>query len=120
MQGTVPKRMGSTHPNIAPYGDMLTCHDGDVVLAVGSDAQFTSLCKVLGCEALADDPRFHINAERVKHREDLVAELNAKAFQASRADVLAAFLEHRVPAGAVHSVQGPGQRDGPSVLDRIG
>ena len=82
MHGTVPQRMGSTHPNIAPYGDMLTCRDGDVVLAVGSDAQFTSLCKVLGCDALADDPRFHINAERVKHREDLVAALNAKAFQA--------------------------------------
>ena len=41
----------------------------------------------------------------MKHREALVAALNAKACQASRADVLAAFLEHRVPAGAVHNVQ---------------
>ena len=105
MHGTVPQRMGSTHPNIAPYGDMLTCRDGDIVLAVGSDAQFTSLCNVLGCDGLSNDPRFHTNAERVKHREALVAALNAKACHVSRADVLAAFLEHRVPAGAVHTVE---------------
>ena len=53
---TVPQRMGSTHPNIAPYGDMLTCRDGDVVLAVGSDAQFKSLCNVLGCNGLDERP----------------------------------------------------------------
>ena len=105
MQGTVPQRMGSTHPNIAPYGDMLTCRDGDVVLAVGSDAQFKSLCHVLGCDVLADDPRFRTNVERVKHRESLMKVLNAPARLFSRADLLAAFVERRVPAGAVHSVQ---------------
>ncbi len=105
MHGTVPQRMGSTHPNIAPYGDMLMCRDGDVVLAVGSDAQFKSLCNVLGCNGLTKDPRFRTNVQRVKHREALVAALNAKARQASRADLLAAFVERRVPAGAVRSVQ---------------
>lgn len=105
MHGTVPQRLGSNHPNIAPYGDMLTCCDGDVVLAVGSDAQFMSLCHVLGCDGLSEDPRFHTNVQRVKHRKALVTALNANVQKASRADLLAAFLEHGVPAGAVHSVQ---------------
>ena len=105
MHGTVPQRLGSNHPNIAPYGDMLTCCDGHVVLAVGSDAQFMSLCHVLGCDGLSEDPRFHTNVQRVKHRKALVTALSARAQKASRADLLAAFLEHGVPAGAVHSVQ---------------
>ena len=43
--------------------------------------------------------------ERVKHRESLVKALNAPAHLFSRSDLLAAFVERRVPAGAVHSVQ---------------
>ena len=105
MRHQVPQRMGSAHPNIAPYGDVLSCQDGDLVLAVGSDVQFKSLCKVLGCDRLANDPRFKINVQRVKHRNALVTALNASSSQASRTDLLAAFVNCRVPAGAVHNVQ---------------
>ena len=105
IQGQVPQRMGSAHPNIAPYGDVLSCRDGEVVLAVGSDAQFTSLCNLLGCDGLANDPRFHTNVQRVKHRDALVTALNASAGLVARADLLAAFVDGRVPAGAVHSVR---------------
>ena len=103
--GHSPRRMGSAHPNIAPYGTPYATADGPpVVLAVGTDRQFAALCDVLGRPALADDPRFATNAERVAHREalddvlaDRVAELETEA-------LLDALHEQNVPAGVVRDV----------------
>jgi hypothetical protein len=45
----VPQRMGSDHPSVAPYGTVFTTRDGEsMVLAVGTNKQFQSLCDVLG------------------------------------------------------------------------
>jgi crotonobetainyl-CoA:carnitine CoA-transferase CaiB-like acyl-CoA transferase len=115
INGLTPRRQGSAHPNIAPYGDLLTCSDGEVVLAVGSDAQFEGLCRVLGCEALVDDPRFSTNPSRVEHREGLALSLNEAAKAWARDDLRSALHRARVPAGAVFSVMEaldqPGIRD---------
>jgi crotonobetainyl-CoA:carnitine CoA-transferase CaiB-like acyl-CoA transferase len=105
MTGLEPQRMGSQHPNIAPYGDLFPCQQNKwIVLAVGSDRQFVDLCKILGREGLAHDPRFQKNPERVQHREELIAELSA-LFLPLRADE---FIEklHRahVPAGLIRSI----------------
>ncbi|MEZ4894975.1 MAG: CoA transferase [Saprospiraceae bacterium] len=32
MTGHIPQRMGSKHPNIAPYGDVYACKDGSQIL----------------------------------------------------------------------------------------
>lgn len=55
--GVVPGRTGNAHPSIAPY-ELFPTADGDLVLAVGTDRQFATLCTVLGVPALAADPRF--------------------------------------------------------------
>jgi crotonobetainyl-CoA:carnitine CoA-transferase CaiB-like acyl-CoA transferase len=101
---SVPMRQGSAHPNIAPYGDMLTCSDGEVVLAVGSDAQFQALCEVLNCMECVTDPKFSTNPSRVQHREALNEVLNAMACSWQRDDLRAALHRARVPAGAVFNV----------------
>jgi crotonobetainyl-CoA:carnitine CoA-transferase CaiB-like acyl-CoA transferase len=67
----VPGRLGSAHPNIAPY-QVLPCAGGHVMLAVGNDAQFRRLCIALGVPELADDARFASNAARVAQRETLI------------------------------------------------
>ena len=57
MNGTEQNRTGSKHPNIAPYGDLLKLNGGrHIVLAVGSDAQFSKLCSVLDTPELIGDP----------------------------------------------------------------
>ncbi|MBL7877640.1 MAG: CoA transferase, partial [Cyclobacteriaceae bacterium] len=59
----LPSRQGSSHPNIAPYGDYFLTRDGKkILLAVGSDRQFLSLLKILKLEA---HPEFATNALRV-------------------------------------------------------
>ena len=48
MGNHIPQRMGTMHPNIAPYGDVFyTADDKPIVLAVGTERQFENLCAVL-------------------------------------------------------------------------
>lgn len=104
MNGQTPQRQGSLHPNIAPYGDLVDCKDGAIVLAVGSDAQFNALCHVLEADHLTQNPAFVVNAQRVVHRAALAQALNAATSSWTRQSLLAALRNAKVPAGAVHSV----------------
>ncbi|WP_019853586.1 CaiB/BaiF CoA transferase family protein [Actinopolyspora mortivallis] len=72
--GESPERMGNRHPSIAPY-ETLRCEDGPLAVAVGNDAQFRRFTETLGLVWMAEDPRFATNADRVRNREELVAEL---------------------------------------------
>jgi crotonobetainyl-CoA:carnitine CoA-transferase CaiB-like acyl-CoA transferase len=104
--GHVPERMGSAHPNIAPYGTVYpTADDEALLLAVGTDRQFARLCDVLGLDRLPDDERFATNAARVRHRHALDARL-APAIAAWSRDALAdALADRAVPCGAVNDIQ---------------
>ncbi|MFE7581412.1 CaiB/BaiF CoA transferase family protein [Streptomyces gardneri] len=73
--GVVPRAMGNSHPSIAPY-EVFEARDRPLVLAVGTDRQFRTLCERLGRRELADDPRFATNTARVAHRAELVEELS--------------------------------------------
>jgi crotonobetainyl-CoA:carnitine CoA-transferase CaiB-like acyl-CoA transferase len=103
--GVVAGRMGNRHPSIAPY-ELLRAGDGDLVLAVGNDRQFASLCAVLGREGLAADERFATNSARVAHRDELRAELEAALAAAPVADWVERLAAARVPAGQVNDIAG--------------
>lgn len=104
--GHAPQRMGSEHPNIAPYGDIFHTADGQpLVLAVGVEAHFRQLCTMLGLPALADNPRFNTNAARVAHRPNLVAALQAAiAIHPTRTALLDMLETHGIPAGAIRDL----------------
>ena len=73
--GVVPRAMGNRHPSIAPY-EVFEAQDRPLVLAVGTDRQFRTLCERLGRRELAEDPRFATNTARVAHRDELVEALS--------------------------------------------
>ena len=100
-----PQRNGGLHPNIAPYGDVLKCIDGHVVLAVGNDRQFVSLCKALDHLEWAEDERFVSNQLRVKNRSVLMQLLQDSTKDRGKIEVMVAFNESSVPAGMVKSVE---------------
>jgi len=102
--GHVPQRMGSAHPNIAPYGTAYATSDTPVVLAVGTDRQFAALCDVLGCPALAKEERFATNAARVQHRAALNEALRLRLAKQSADALLSALHQRGVPAGAVRAL----------------
>ena len=66
--GVVPGRMGNRHPSISPYETFPT-KDRLLVLAVGNDRQFVTLCGLLDLPEVATDPRFATNAARVGNRQ---------------------------------------------------
>lgn len=103
--GHRPEPMGLEHPNIVPYGSLYTTGDrGRIMLAVGSDAQFAALMRILGAEGLAQDPRFGRNAARVVNREALQAELRPLMAKRATAELLAALRQEEIPAGEVKDV----------------
>ena len=101
--GETPVRMGNRHPSIAPY-DTFTAADGEFVLSVGNDDQFRRLASVLRQPALADDPRFRTNADRVAHSDALRRELTAWLSSWRRADLLEALKHAGVPSAAVRTI----------------
>jgi crotonobetainyl-CoA:carnitine CoA-transferase CaiB-like acyl-CoA transferase len=100
--GVAPGRHGNAHPNIVPYQTFATA-DGHLVVAVGSERQWRSLCAALSLDGL-DDPRFATNGGRVEHRDELLP-LLAAAFAARPTAEWEAILEGaEVPFGPIRDV----------------
>ncbi len=70
LSGSVPTRLGNDHPSIYPYAPFPT-GEGELVLAIGNDAQFRTLCTALGLPGVADDVRFATNGDRSINRDEL-------------------------------------------------
>jgi len=96
-----PKRLGTAHPHIVPYQAFPTA-DGLIMVAVGTDQQFRSLCQVLGKPELAEDPRFATNPSRVQNREVLVAILTEVFLKRPRDEWVQELKKAGVPAGPVN------------------
>jgi crotonobetainyl-CoA:carnitine CoA-transferase CaiB-like acyl-CoA transferase len=101
--GTPPARTGNYHPNLAPY-QVFPCADGHIIIAVGNDGQYQRLCRVLGCEALAEAPEFLKNSDRVTNREALNAALTERTQAFSKAELLAACEAEGIPAGPINNM----------------
>jgi len=101
--GTPPGRTGNYHPNLAPY-QVFDCADGYIIIATGNDAQYQRLCRVLGCDDLAEAPDYLRNADRVANREALIAALTARTVTFSKADLLAACEAEGIPAGPINDL----------------
>jgi len=103
VSGVAPRRMGNAHPSIVPY-QVLPVEDGHFIVAVGNDTQFTHFVAVLGAPELAGDPRFLHNADRVRHRAELIPILSALTAKMSRDALLSALEKAGVPAGPINSM----------------
>jgi crotonobetainyl-CoA:carnitine CoA-transferase CaiB-like acyl-CoA transferase len=103
VSGEAPERLGNAHPNIVPYETFPTA-DGEIAIAVGSERQWPRFCRALGLPALADDPRFATNGDRVANRSELVATLADRLAERTTAEWLAALDAADVPAGPINDI----------------
>jgi crotonobetainyl-CoA:carnitine CoA-transferase CaiB-like acyl-CoA transferase len=101
--GDIPVRLGNAHPNIVPYQSFETL-DGALAVAVGSERQWPRFCRALGLPALADDPDYASNGDRVANRADLIPTLAARFAERTSAEWLAALDTADVPAGPIHDI----------------
>ncbi|MFN4234119.1 MAG: CaiB/BaiF CoA transferase family protein [Bacteroidia bacterium] len=100
------KPAGSLHPNIAPYGETFKTYDDKfIVLAVGNDKQFQSLCKVLNLNELIEDKRFATNTLRVKNRNELQQLLKTKISKYKASDLMEKLNYHQIPAGLIKNIK---------------
>lgn len=105
MADVVAKRIGSLHPNIAPYGELFTTADDQhITFAIGSDTHFTKLCQFLALDALPNDERFQTNQQRVIHRKELQELLQHKIGQLDCSPLLNELHLRFVPVGKIKSL----------------
>ncbi|HEX7949330.1 MAG TPA: CoA transferase [Candidatus Limnocylindrales bacterium] len=101
--GLAPERLGNAHPNIVPYETFETA-DRPIAVAVGSERQWPRFCEVLGMPALATDPRFASNGDRVVHRATLRPILAARLRERRAADWLAALDDASIPCAPINDI----------------
>jgi crotonobetainyl-CoA:carnitine CoA-transferase CaiB-like acyl-CoA transferase len=101
--GGVPGRLGSAHPNIAPY-DKFAASDGEIFLGILNDGQFRRFCHKVGRDDLLEDPRFRSNADRLQHVAALRTELERTLAGFKASDLCRDLMRAGVPAGAVNTV----------------
>lgn len=101
--GVAPRRYGNAHPNVVPY-QTFAASDGHLIVAVGNDTQFRSLCKALDVPALAADARFATNTARSRNRA-LLLETFMPIFRGCDRDTWIGVLRAAgVPCGPINDI----------------
>lgn len=99
------RRADSAHQTVVPFQNFASA-DGWIVVACPKETLWRRLCRVLGEEWLAEDPRYATFAARAENRTELIAVL-APLF---RAESTAVWLERltnaEVPCGEIQDVAG--------------
>jgi crotonobetainyl-CoA:carnitine CoA-transferase CaiB-like acyl-CoA transferase len=102
--GKVPARVGVRHNMIVPYG-AYACADGAVLFAIQTQREWQRFCvQVMEMPALANDPRFATNADRLAHRGDLEATIENRFQTLTRSEVVARLEGADIPTGSVNDV----------------
>ncbi|HEY3014914.1 MAG TPA: CoA transferase [Nocardioides sp.] len=99
--GEVPGLAGDHHPAIAPYG-MFETGTAPIQIACGSENLWRAFCGEFGLEAA--DPRFATNADRVAHRDELIALIESHFADGPAEEWLGRLAAAGVPAGKVRSL----------------
>jgi len=99
-----PQRLGSDHPNIAPYGHIFITKDKkEFLLAIGSDTQFKKLCAIVNI-ALHEHKDFSTNSARVQNSTALYSALE-KVLAEWDADIIEQYcIAADIPCAVIRSV----------------
>jgi crotonobetainyl-CoA:carnitine CoA-transferase CaiB-like acyl-CoA transferase len=105
IEGHIPKPIGTMHPNIAPYGDIVTTSEGTkFLLAIGSDLQFEKLWNTLNMpmELL---PIFASNQLRVEKRSLLIEMLQSYSVRFSALEWVSILEKINVPYCQIRNLE---------------
>ena len=103
LRGTEPERPGSGHESLCPYQAFATA-DAPIILGVANDGFWRAFCELAGTPALAEDPRFTTNADRVAHRDVLIPIVAEILARRSRSAWLADLATRGIPSSPVHTL----------------
>jgi itaconate CoA-transferase len=95
--GNPPRRRGTSHAAIAPYGTFAAGDGTEVVIGIQNEREWVAFCgTVLRRPEVAVDPRFDTNARRVADRPALHAEIGAVFRELTGEQVTARLAEARI------------------------
>lgn len=105
MGGHIAKPIGSTHPNISPYGELFSTKGGELItFAIGSDKQFRNLCETVGLVELTENIKYKDNFSRVKNRIELEKLIARKVEQWESTELIEQLHERFVPVAKINSI----------------
>ena len=101
----IPARIGSLHPNIAPYGEQFITRDNiRITFAIGSNQHFERLCTFLTLPEIPQSALYCTNQQRVLNRTSLAELLQSKIKTREAREILEAMREMQVPAGQIKNI----------------
>ncbi|MBW2145783.1 MAG: CoA transferase [Deltaproteobacteria bacterium] len=101
--GELPKRWGSAHPTIVPFGVFET-RDRAIFLSASSDGRWRRLCEACEMDHLADDQRFRTTTARTEHRNEVVTLLQEKLRHKTAEEWLSILDNAGVPCAPINTL----------------
>jgi len=103
ISGEVPARLGNDHPNIVPYSTF-QAQDGELIIAVGNNRQFASLCQILSIPDIAVDEKYSTNQARVENRISLTRILEDRLRIKTVEEWIKLLAENNIPCGPINRI----------------
>jgi len=99
MVNHMAKPIGTLHPNIAPYGDIIITKGGyQLITAIGTNKQFSKFCKIINFK---ETNAYNSNHKRVSNRKHMINEINKITKKLDHKKLLAACEDHKIPIGKI-------------------
>jgi crotonobetainyl-CoA:carnitine CoA-transferase CaiB-like acyl-CoA transferase len=93
--GEDPKRQGSQHPNLVPYG-IFPAKDGSIVAACLTNAFWSRICNALGMPEYTDDRRYDSLEKRRDAREEVNELVSSRTREKTVEELSEAFERYHV------------------------
>jgi crotonobetainyl-CoA:carnitine CoA-transferase CaiB-like acyl-CoA transferase len=101
--GEIPKPVGTGHVSSVPLRGYKT-KDSHIVIEAFMDHFWRNLCRVIGREELADDPRFLSRQKRLENRTEVDRILEEAFLTKTTEEWMRLFDETEVPAGPIYTL----------------
>jgi len=99
--GHPPQRWGLDHIHRVPARAFMASDGRWVQVAATSEPMYAKFCRLLGLEALIDDPRFATNNDRVRNREEIMPLFEDRMKTRTSQAWLQMFEEAGIPCGPI-------------------
>ena len=103
LEGQPTGRLGNRHRNACP-SNIYPCSDGDILIFCLTESHWRVLAKLIGRYDLLDSKRYDSHAKRYAIAGEVDALVGEWTRTRRRDDLVAIFIEHRVPCAPVRSV----------------
>lgn len=101
--GEIPKPQGSRHPLMTPF-QIFPTKNGYIILITALEEDWRKLCKIVGREDLASDPRFQSHPDRIKNYVTFEPIMNELMSTRTTADWIALLDPAGIMCGPVNDI----------------